>query len=187
MLAQQSGLSVYSLRKLVLAFQAVGAAPSQLREELCRRLHRIAIYHVHRRLPRAPQGRLDVEATIQEVWLELYQSVKGYDPATAAPSTYFAKVARNCVHTWLGKLNRDPLTFGVDLTEVPDRRDGADEFDPAARLSRLPLELRFVLVLHAEGYTAVRTAELLGSSPEAVRQQLHRARAKLRELFGDQD
>lgn len=38
-----------------------------------------------------------------------------------------------------------------------------------------------------DGYSATETAEIIGSTPSAVRVHVHRARARLRELLGEAD
>ena len=59
-------------------------------------------------------------------------------------------------------------------------------FDLVAALSRLSPKQRAAAVLHFyDGYTKAETAELIGSTSSAVGVHLFRARAKLRELLGD--
>jgi RNA polymerase sigma-70 factor, ECF subfamily len=55
-------------------------------------------------------------------------------------------------------------------------------------LRRLSPKQRAAAVLHfCEGYTLAEVAELIDSTPSAVGVHLHRARARLTDLLGDDD
>jgi RNA polymerase sigma-70 factor (ECF subfamily) len=58
----------------------------------------------------------------------------------------------------------------------------------AHALAQLSPKQRAAAVLHfRDGYTMPEVAEIIGSTPSAVGVHLHRARARLRDLLGDDD
>ena len=58
----------------------------------------------------------------------------------------------------------------------------------AVALARLSPKQRASVVLHyRDGYTAAEVAEIIGSTTSAVGVHLHRAKARLRDLLGDDD
>jgi RNA polymerase sigma-70 factor (ECF subfamily) len=143
-------------------------------------------------------GRRDLaEDLFQETWLRLARHARGLRPDTELRAWLYA-VARN--------LARSHARFGLAEARgvaalarwwYLDPRGGAPEdaavaADAAARLeralARLPLAGREVLLLVAgEGLAVDEAARVLGITPEAARQRLHRARAELSKSLPEED
>ena len=90
--------------------------------------------------------------------------------------------------------------FRIAAGELKERRTRSYEIvevgyempDPlselAAALAQLSPKQRAAAVLHyRDGYTAAEVADIIGSTTSAVGVHLHRARARLRDLLGDDD
>jgi len=137
------------------------------------------------RLTGQPQVAEDL---LQETWLSVARHGPGLDPATELAPWIFT-IARNKYRSWRRWALIDRLR-----TEVLRRRPRAsapvtadaslagDQLRDAleAAIATLSPSLREVLLLVVvEGLTGVEAAEVLGLSPEAVRQRLSRARAQL--------
>ena len=134
---------------------------------------------------RLGQGdRLDVlvEDVVQEVCLAVLTALPTYRPQGRSFLAFVYGVASHKVTDAFRGTIRDR---SVPVTDVPDRvavSDGPPMPTELARLlGTLPKEQREVLVLRvALGLTAEETAEIVGSTPGAVRVAQHRALARLR-------
>jgi DNA-directed RNA polymerase specialized sigma24 family protein len=132
----------------------------------------------------AGQQRAEWDEVLSEVCDRALRRADRYDPA------------RGPVLYWLGGIaftvmrERRPrrLGGGCDVSAVPDRAEPIPEavlsrLDAAERVSRLPPEVRQLLLWDAEGSTAAEIAAELRITPGAVRVRLHRARVLARELL----
>jgi RNA polymerase sigma-70 factor (ECF subfamily) len=136
-------------------------------------------------------GRRELaEDLFQETWLRLARHARGLRPNTELGAWLYA-VARNLVRSHARFVGVEVAALarwwylGASAAApggAPD--DAALAADTAARLARavagLPLAGREVLLLVAgEGLAVDEAARVLGITPEAARQRLHRARAEL--------
>jgi len=133
-------------------------------------------------------GRREVaEDLFQETWLKVARHAGDLAPDTDLVAWIFT-IARNCYRSYrrwalldltrIAELGREPLP------PVPSPEKDAAARASAAAVSRafshLSAPHREVLLLAAvEGLDTTQIALVLGLTPEAVRQRLHRARSEL--------
>lgn len=121
----------------------------------------------------------DAEDIFQEVFLRYVRKAPPFE-SEAHRKAWFIRVTVNCaksLHTsaWHRKTSelKEEIVF-----EMPEQTLLSDA------LTRLPSKFRAVLHLfYYEGYSTQQIGTLLGKSPSAVRMQLTRARAKLKEVL----
>jgi RNA polymerase sigma-70 factor (ECF subfamily) len=143
-------------------------------------------------------GRRELaEDLFQETWMRFARHARGLRPDTE-PRAWLYAVARNLVRSharWaLGDAAAVASFASWWYLDGPHAapHDAAVAAD-AARclergLSRLPLAAREVLLLvAAEGLAVDEAARVLGVTPEAARQRLHRARAALAKTLPKED
>jgi RNA polymerase sigma-70 factor, ECF subfamily len=143
----------------------------------------------------------DGEDVFQDTLLAAYQSLEGLRDPAAVRSWLFRVAANAC--RMRRRKNGPRREVGLDehfaaenaVLEVPDEAARRPD-DEAARtemhraisaaLLQLPTEQRLVVLLRdVEGLSTRETAEALSVSPPAVKMRLLRARARLRELLGE--
>ncbi|MEY4546468.1 MAG: hypothetical protein RL685_2663 [Pseudomonadota bacterium] len=135
-------------------------------------------------------GRVELaEDLLQETWLRLARSASGLPEGTQLRPWLFT-VARNLYRShrrWhlldaerlrqLGWLPQAALPSPLEALSASTAQRALER-----ALSQLPLEQREVLLLCAgSGLEPAQVASLLGLTPEATRQRLARARARLRQ------
>ena len=151
---------------------------------------------------------VDQLARFEELYREqgaaLWRSVLLYagDPEVAsdAVAEAFAQAIRRgeeieSARAWITR-----AAFRIAAGELKERRSRSYEIveigyempDPlselAAALAQLSPKQRAAAVLHyRDGYTAAEVADIIGSTTSAVGVHLHRAKARLRDLLGDDD
>jgi RNA polymerase sigma-70 factor, ECF subfamily len=142
---------------------------------------------VHACLFRVLGGNLDMDDLLQEAFLQVFQSLRGWR-AEASLATWIDRVAVRVAYRYLSQRGRriatDPM---IDDAPAPDQvpgarrqlaRDGVkrlyavlDELSPAARLA---------FTLHEiDGRTIAETAKLVGSSVTATKLRVWRARKRI--------
>lgn len=155
-------------------------------EELVRR-HRDRAYAVALRICRNPS---DAEDVAQEAFVRAWRALPGFR-GDARFSTWLFRIITNLA------LNRVTRAREQPVAEVPDR--GNAELDPARRaedrerlavavaaLDQLTPDQRACFVLRElEGLTYEELADVLGTSVQAVRGRLFRARAELARVLAD--
>jgi RNA polymerase sigma-70 factor (ECF subfamily) len=123
----------------------------------------------------------------QDVWVTTFRKLDGFEGRSAF-GTWLYRVA---VNTALGRLRsraREPV---VELARDDWADPASDRADPAVdrvalarALDQLPDGYRMVLVLHdMEGYTHEEIADQLKIAPGTSKSQLHKARARMRQLL----
>ncbi len=139
-------------------------------------------------------GRREVaEDLLQETWLRLARSAPGLADDTELGAWLFT-VARNLCRShrrWqvldlsrIGQLLRTPKASPPSPLEQLAATDAERALERAlAALSAGDREL--LLLVGAEGLTPTQAASVLGLRPDAARQRLLRARARLAEQLGD--
>jgi RNA polymerase sigma-70 factor (ECF subfamily) len=149
-----------------------------------------ALYHRFKRrvfsLVARIVGASDAEEVSQEVFVRIFRGLPRFR-GDAQLSTWIYRLAVNAA---LSHVERRPRrTEGEDALEAMPAPEGPHT-DPylAARLERalvaLPAGYRAVLVLHdVEGLAHEEIAEILGCRVGTSKSQLHKARARMRELL----
>lgn len=123
----------------------------------------------------------------QDVWVTTFRKLGGFEGRSAF-GTWLYRVA---VNTALGRLRsraREPIveTARDDWVDTASGRvdPAVDRVALGRALDRLPEGYRMVLVLHdVEGYTHEEIAERLSIAAGTSKSQLHKARARMRELL----
>jgi len=156
---------------------------------------------IHRLALRMSHNPSDAEEIVQETFLRAHRAIQWFQGESRF-GTWLYRIAMNealmrrraakrrpteSLDAMLPRfadvgLPSDPSTEGADVL--------ADSHTVSLRvreaLARLDEPHRSAVVLRdLEELTAEEAAEILGVSPEAVRQRAHRARLKLRELLAD--
>ena len=148
--------------------------------------HRAAL---HAFLVRLSGSTALAEDLLQETWLRLARHCRELSPDTELRAWLFT-VARNLYRShrrWavldagrLRELGLLPAKSAPSPFESTAESEARRELEAA--LADLPLEHREVLLLcSVSGFEPSEAAGILGISPEATRQRLARARAKMRE------
>jgi len=153
---------------------------------------REAIYHRYKKrvygLALRIVGPVDAEEVAQEAFIRIFRGLPKFR-GDAALSTWIYRLAVNAA---LSHVSRSKSRLHVD-EEVLDALPAAPiaEGDPNVRLRleqalhQLPTGYRTVLVLHdVEGLEHEEIASVLGCSIGTSKSQLHKARAKMRDLLG---
>ena len=146
--------------------------------------HAGRVYAVLRRLAGDDDLAQDLA---QEAWVTTFRKLGSFEGRSSF-GTWLHRVA---VNTALGRLRsraREPVVELIrdDWYEAPGAgaADGVDRVALARALDRLPNGYRMVLILHdVEGYTHEEIALRLEIAPGTSKSQLHKARARMRELL----
>lgn len=144
----------------------------------------------------------DVEDAVQEAFLSAYRAIDRFD-GRAAVSTWLHAITVNAARMRLRSMRRQPRIASLDATDasgerlpstVADERDHARPAELTERAERrrilrealpdLPSRYREVIALRdLEQLDTRETADVLGTTTNAVKVRLHRARRALRELL----
>jgi RNA polymerase sigma-70 factor (ECF subfamily) len=145
-------------------------------------------------LARLSGNRTVAEDLLEETWLRFVERADRLTPDTRLGPWLFT-VARNLhvSHCRARAVETSPARAGLDLwpTIAPDSPfEQAVGHELEGRLEQaiasLPVAFREVLLLvGVEGLQPIEAARVCGISPEALRQRLSRARARLRDRLGE--
>jgi len=137
------------------------------------------------------QDAHEAEDAAQAVFMRVLEALPGYERREVPFRAWLFRIVRNDAINRLRQRQRVTLEDPVELAERSERATpatGPDELDwigDAKLLSlveRLPLSQRQVVVLrYMMEFNTVEIGELIGRSPEAVRQLHHRAMRFLRQ------
>jgi RNA polymerase sigma-70 factor (ECF subfamily) len=168
--------------------------------EACRRGERPAmqrLYEQYRRRVFALIARIvgaqEAEELTQDVFLRAFRGLSAFR-GDSKLSTWMYRLAVNAALSHATRtLNRQKRAAGEDeLLALPAPADASAHADPrlrarlASALEDLPAGYRAVLVLHdVEGLQHEEIADILGCRVGTSKSQLHKARARMRELLGD--
>jgi RNA polymerase sigma-70 factor (ECF subfamily) len=163
--------------------------------EACRRGDRAAMRALYERYHRRVfaltmriAGAQEAEELTQEVFLKAFRALDKFR-GEAQLGTWLYRLAVNAAlsHVGRSKEKRRAPEEALDGVAAPAVVDG----DPSLRarlqtaLEQLPAGYRAVIVLHdVEGLQHEEIAEILGCRVGTSKSQLHKARAKMRELLG---
>ena len=127
------------------------------------------------------------EELCQEIFLKIYKNLSKFR-GDSQLATWIYRLTVNATLTYVTRRPRDLALEDHPVEPVADERPTGD---PAlrARIERalvdLPAGYRAVLVLHdVEGLNHEEIAEVLGCRVGTSKSQLHKARARMRELLG---
>lgn len=147
---------------------------------------------VHRFALRMCRNEADADDVLQDALLSFAMNLDRFEGRSSLPSWAFALTRSACARRRRGKKNA-PASAGAEELEAheapgpgPEERAADAEVARivAGALDRLPDDYREVLLLRdAEGLTAPETAVALGTSVDAVKSRLHRARGALRDAL----
>jgi RNA polymerase sigma-70 factor, ECF subfamily len=162
--------------------------------EACRRGERRALEALYHRYKRRVFGLVtriagpgDSEEVAQEVFVRIFRGLGNFR-GDSQLSTWIYRLAVNAA---LSHVSRRPRpTLGDEVLDDLPAPATADPDPPLsarleAALARLPAGYRAVLVLHdVDGMNHEECAEILGCRVGTSKSQLHKARARMRELLG---
>jgi RNA polymerase sigma factor (sigma-70 family) len=147
------------------------------------RVHARGLYLLALRLTRGVDA--DAEDVVQEAWRRAVGSLARFE-------------GRSALRTWLGSIvvrcaleknranGRGPAASGVEPAAGAAEGRAFRRLDLERAFALLPEGFRTVLVLHdLEGYRHGDIAKLLGITEGTSKSQLSRARARMRELLGE--
>lgn len=184
-----------------LTITASASAPGREDEETlveaCRRGERTALHQFYERYRRRVYsliarivGAQDAEELTQDVFVRAFRGLANFR-GDAQLSTWMYRLAVNAALSYATRTQaRQKRQLGEEaLLALP--AEEAPSSDPRLRarleeaLARLPAGYRAVLVLHdVEGLQHEEIAQILGCRVGTSKSQLHKARAKMRELLG---
>ena len=147
------------------------------------RAHASRVYTVVRRL--AGDDAL-AEDLAQDAWIRAFRKLELFR-GDSSFGTWMYRLATNMALNRLRRRGRrDEVEREADIVHAAGSLDEAviNQRMLAQALDRLPPGYRQVLVLHdVEGRTHEEIAEMLGVAPGTSKSQLHKARARMRELL----
>lgn len=149
------------------------------------------LYHQHKRrvfgITQRIVGVGDAEEVVQETFVRVFRSLHAFR-GDAQLSTWIYRLAVNCALTYVTKRNRrrevgDDSLATLEAPQVA-QRDPRLATRIEAALATLPPGYRAILVLHdVEGLSHEECATILDCQIGTCKSQLHKARAKMRELL----
>ncbi len=133
--------------------------------------------------------REGTEDIIQEVFLKLWHIRKELDRYHAVPALAFQITKNLCLNRLKVRDRTGSFPEGYDLSDNSLSPHMALEQKDNVRhvmhiIDQLPgLQQSVLRMRHVDGFEVEEIAELTGSSPEAIRMNLSRARKRVKELF----
>jgi RNA polymerase sigma-70 factor, ECF subfamily len=133
-------------------------------------------------------GPNDAEEVAQEVFVRVFRGLAAFR-GDSALSTWIYRLTVNASLSHLARRGRRQEISDDNLPEVPATPEPERDPGLAARieacLERLPAGYRAILVLHdVEGLSHEECAAILECRVGTCKSQLHKARARMRELLG---
>lgn len=150
------------------------------------------LYHQYKRrvfgMAHRIVGATDAEEVAQEAFVRIFRGLANFR-GDAQLSTWVYRLTVNASLSYLAKRGRRREVGDEALTELPApaplERDTALAARIEAALAKLPAGYRAILVLHdVEGLSHEESAAILECRVGTCKSQLHKARAKMRELLG---
>lgn len=151
------------------------------------------LYHQYKRrvfgMAHRIVGASDSEEVAQEVFVRVFRGLAAFR-GDSALSTWIYRLTVNAALSHLARRGRRHEVGDDGLTEVPAppvaERDSALASRIETALGQLPAGYRAILVLHdVEGLSHEECAAILECRVGTCKSQLHKARARMRELLGD--
>lgn len=151
------------------------------------------LYHQYKRrvfgMAHRIVGANDAEEVAQEVFVRVFRGLASFR-GDSALSTWIYRLTVNASLSHLARRGRRQEVGDEALTELPAAPTPERDSALAARIERalgqLPAGYRAILVLHdVEGLSHEECASILECRVGTCKSQLHKARARMRELLGD--
>ncbi len=151
------------------------------------------LYHQYKRrvfgMAHRIVGASDAEEVAQEVFVRIFRALANFR-GDSALSTWIYRLTVNASLSHLAKRGRRHEVGDDGLTDLPapppPARDSALASRIEAALAVLPPGYRAILVLHdVEGLSHEECAAILECRVGTCKSQLHKARARMRDLLGD--
>ncbi|MBA3396416.1 MAG: sigma-70 family RNA polymerase sigma factor [Deltaproteobacteria bacterium] len=151
------------------------------------------LYHQYKRrvfgMAHRIVGASDAEEVAQEVFVRIFRALANFR-GDSALSTWIYRLTVNASLSHLAKRGRRHEVGDDGLTDLPApppaERDSALASRIEAALAVLPPGYRAILVLHdVEGLSHEECAAILECRVGTCKSQLHKARARMRDLLGD--
>jgi RNA polymerase sigma-70 factor (ECF subfamily) len=151
------------------------------------------LYHQYKRrvfgMAHRIVGQSDAEEVAQEVFVRVFRGLAAFR-GDSALSTWIYRLTVNASLSHLAKRGRRQEVGDDGLTELPAppvaERDSALASRIEAALAQLPAGYRAILVLHdVEGLSHEECSAILECRVGTCKSQLHKARARMRELLGE--
>ena len=151
------------------------------------------LYHQYKRrvfgMAHRIVGGSDAEEVAQEVFVRVFRGLAAFR-GDSALSTWIYRLTVNAALSHLARRGRRHEVGDDGLTELPAppiaERDSALAARIETALAQLPAGYRAILVLHdVEGLSHEECATILECRVGTCKSQLHKARARMRDLLGD--
>jgi RNA polymerase sigma-70 factor (ECF subfamily) len=151
------------------------------------------LYHQYKRrvfgMAHRIVGASDSEEVAQEVFVRVFRGLASFR-GDSALSTWIYRLTVNASLSHLARRGRRQEVGDDGLGDLPAppvaARDSALAARLEAALAQLPAGYRAILVLHdVEGLSHEESAAILECRVGTCKSQLHKARARMRELLGD--
>ena len=150
------------------------------------------LYHQYRRrvfgMAHRIVGPSDAEEVAQEVFVRVFRGLASFR-GDSALSTWIYRLTVNAALSHLSRRGRRQEVGDDGLVDLPappaTERDSALAARIETALTKLPAGYRAILVLHdVEGLSHEECAAILDCRIGTCKSQLHKARARMRELLG---
>jgi RNA polymerase sigma-70 factor (ECF subfamily) len=133
-------------------------------------------------------GPNDAEEVAQEVFVRVFRGLANFR-GDSALSTWIYRLTVNAALSHLARRGRRQEVSDDNIPEVPATPEPERDHGLAARIeaamAELPAGYRAILVLHdVEGLSHEECAAILECRVGTCKSQLHKARARMRELLG---
>lgn len=151
------------------------------------------LYHQYKRrvfgMAHRIVGASDAEEVAQEVFVRVFRGLAAFR-GDSALSTWIYRLTVNASLSHLAKRGRRHEVGDDGLTDLPApptaERDSALAARIETALGQLPAGYRAILVLHdVEGLSHEECSAILECRVGTCKSQLHKARARMRELLGE--
>ena len=151
-----------------------------------------ALYHRYKRrvfgLVTRIVGPGDSEEVAQEVFVRIYRGLAKFR-GDSALSTWIYRLSVNAALTHVTRKPKYTVVEGAELERIAaparTRRDPKLAAHLENALAELPVGYRTILVLHdVQGLSHEECATIMGCRVGTSKSQLHKARAKMRDLLG---
>lgn len=168
------------------------AGDPKAREQLLAAIYPLVLRYCRARLGRRDSVFVSAEDVAQDICLAVVAALPAYSPKGLSFRAFVYGIAAHKVTDAFRAMHRNRVELVADIPDAPAPRQGPEQRMLAIELSErlgdllhvLTPRQREVLVLRiAVGLSAEETAQMIGSSPGAVRVTQHRALSRLRKVL----
>jgi RNA polymerase sigma factor (sigma-70 family) len=131
-------------------------------------------------------GGADAEDITSETFERAVRYRETYDPGKGTPVSWLLGIARRCTNDALAARKTSPLELFEAEAPGDLEAETGERLELESALARLPADdFELLSLRYGADLSAKKIAEVLDSTPGAVRVALHRAHARLRLLLED--